>query len=79
MNILDIRESKIRSYLKFLNDHGATTKAKAVGIEDVERGLRIDDSLFDEITRYVIASGFAQRTPPRAIYLTKQGLEKLRG
>ncbi len=79
MNILDIRESKIRSYLKFLNDHGATTKAKAVKIEDVERGLRIDDSLFDEITRYVIASGYVQRSVPKLIYITKQGVDKLKG
>ncbi len=79
MNILDIRETKIRSFLKFLNDHGATTKAKAVKIEDVERGLRIDDSLFDEITRYVISSGYAQRAAPKLIYITREGIGKLKG
>ncbi len=79
MNILDIRESKIKSFLKFLNDHGATAKAKAVKIEDVERGMRIDDSLFDEITRYVIASGYVQRAAPKLIYITRQGIDKLKG
>ncbi len=79
MNILDIRESKIKSYLKFLNDHDATSKPKAVKIEDVERAMRIDDTLFDEITRYVIASGFVQRTPPKSLFLTKQGVAKARG
>ncbi len=78
MNILDIRESKIKSFLKFLKDHDATSKAKAVKIEDVERHLRMDDSLFDEITRYVVSSGFASRTSPKLIYLTKQGMEKVR-
>ncbi len=79
MNIFDIKESKIRSFLKFLNDHGATSKLKAVKIEDVERALRMDDTLFDEITRYVVSSGFAQRTAPKSIYLTKQGVNKVRG
>lgn len=79
MNILDIRESKIKSFLKFLNDHGATSKAKAAKIEDVERAMRMDDAMFDEITRYVVSSGFAQRTPPKAIYLTKQGVAKVKG
>jgi hypothetical protein len=79
MNILDIRESKIKSFLKFLNDHGATSKTRAVKIEDVERHMRMDDTLFDEITRYVVASGFASRTAPKSIYITKQGVEKIRG
>ena len=79
MNILDIRESKIKSYLKFLNDHGATSKARAVKIDDVERAMRMDDTLFDEITKYVVSSGFATRTPPKSIYLTKQGVVKVKG
>jgi hypothetical protein len=79
MNIFDIKESRIRSYLKFLSDHGATSKARAVKVEDVERHLRMDDTLFDEITRYVVSSGFASRTPPRSIYLTKQGVAKIKG
>jgi hypothetical protein len=79
MNILDLRESKIKSYLKFLNDHGAISKARAVKIEDVERHMRMDDTLFDEITRYVVSSGFASRTAPKSIFITKQGVEKIRG
>lgn len=79
MNIFDIKESKIRSYLKFLNDHGATSKMKAIKIDDVERAMRMDDTLFDEITRYVVSSGFASRTAPKSIYITKQGVTKLKG
>jgi hypothetical protein len=79
MNIFDMKEAKIRSYLKFLHSHGATSKLKAVKIEDVERGLRIDDNLFDEITKYVIAEGYAQRTTPRSIYLTRTGVTKVKG
>jgi hypothetical protein len=79
MNILDLRESKIKSFLKFLNDHGATSKARAIKIEDVERHMRMDDTLFDEITRYVVSSGFASRTAPKSIYITKQGVDKIRG
>jgi len=79
MNILDIKESKIKSYLKFLNDHGATSKPRAIKIDDVERALRMDDTLFDEITRYVVSSGFAQRTPPKAIFLTRQGVARVKG
>ncbi len=79
MNILDIRESKIKSYLKFLNDHGAISKARAVQIVDVERAMRMDDTLFDEITKYVVSSGFATRTTPKSIYLTKLGLAKVKG
>ena len=79
MNIFDIKEAKIKAYLKYLYNHGATSKGKAVKIEDVESGLRIDDSLFDEITKYVVAEGFAQRTAPRAIFLTRQGLDKVKG
>lgn len=36
MNILDIKEAKIKSYLKYLYDHGATTKKKVAKIEDVK-------------------------------------------
>ena len=79
MNIFDIKETKIKSYLKVLHDQGATSKNKAVKIDDVERALRIDDALFDEITKYVLAEGFAQRAVPRAIYLTKLGENKLKG
>jgi hypothetical protein len=79
MNIFDIKEAKIKSYLKYLHNQGATSKGKAVKIDDVERALRIDDNLFDEITKYVLAEGFAQRAVPRAIYLTKVGVNKLKG
>ncbi len=79
MNIFDIKEAKIKSYLKFLYNHGATSKSKAVRIDDVESGLRIDNNLFDEITKYVVAEGFAQRTVPKSIYLTKQGVTKVKG
>ena len=79
MNIFDIKEAKIKSYLKVLLSHGATSKSKAIKIDDVERALRIDDTLFDEITKYVLAEGFAQRAVPRAIYLTKLGVNKLKG
>jgi|WetSurMetagenome_2_1015567.scaffolds.fasta_scaffold67327_2 hypothetical protein len=79
MNIFDVKESKIKAFLKYLNDHGATSKSKAVKIEAVESGLRIDDTLFDEITRYVVAQGFAQKTAPKMIHITKQGVAKLKG
>jgi hypothetical protein len=79
MNIFDIKEAKIKAYLKYLYNHGATSKGKAVRIDDVESGLRIDDNLFDEITKYVVAEGFAQRTAPRSIFLTRLGAGKVKG
>ncbi len=79
MNIFDIKEAKIRSYLKFLHNQGATSKLKAVRIDDVERGLRIDNNLFDEITKYVVAEGYALRTTPRSIYLTRVGVTRIKG
>ena len=78
MNIFDIKEAKIKSYLKYLHDHAATSKGKAARIEDVEKALRIDDNLFDEITKYVLAEGFAQHAVPRSIYITKLGVNKLK-
>lgn len=79
MNIFDIKEAKIKSYLKYLHEHDATAKNKAASIDDVERALRIDNNLFDEITKYVVAEGFAQRTVPKSIYITKLGVNKLKG
>jgi hypothetical protein len=79
MNILDVKESKIKAYLKFLYSHGATSKTKAVRIDDVERGVRMDDRMFDEITRYVLAEGYAQRSIQREIYITKSGINQIKG
>jgi hypothetical protein len=79
MNILDVKESKIKAYLKFLHSHGATSKTKAVRIEDVERGLRMDDKMFDEITRYVLAEGYAARAAQRELYITKSGINQIKG
>ncbi len=45
MNIFEAKEAKIKSYLNYLNKAGATSKSKAVKIEDVERALKIDDRL----------------------------------
>jgi hypothetical protein len=78
MNILDVKESKIKSYLKYLYSHGATSKTKAVRIDDVERGVRMDDKMFDEITRYVLAEGYAARAIQREIYITKAGINQIK-
>jgi hypothetical protein len=76
MNIFETKEAKIKAYLKFLNKSGATSKRKAVLIEDVERALRIDDRLFDEITKYLLAQGFIQRAAGK-LHITKHGVAKL--
>ncbi len=78
MNIFDIKESKIKAFLNYLYKHDATSKSKAVALDDVESGLRIDDNLFDEVARYVVAEGYAARTAPRKVYLTKAGLNKVK-
>ena len=76
MNIFETKEVKIKSYLKYLDKVGATTRKKAVKIEDVERALKIEDRLFDEITKYLLAEGSIQRTAG-VVYITKVGLGKL--
>ncbi len=76
MNIFEAKEAKIKSYLNYLNKAGATSKSKAVKIEDVERALKIDDRLFDEITKYLLAEGFIKRAAG-AVHLTKLGAGKL--
>ena len=76
MNIFETKEVKIKSYLKYLDKVGATTRKKAVKIEDVERALKIEDRLFDEITKYLLAEGSIQRAAG-VVYLTKFGLGKL--
>ena len=76
MNIFDAKEAKMKAYLKFLNKSGATTRRKAVKIEDVERALRIDDRLFDEITKYLLAEGTIQRSAG-LVHITRLGVSKL--
>ena len=76
MNIFETKEAKIKSYLKFLNKRGATNRKKAVKIEDVEQALRIEDRLFDEITKYLLAEGSIQRVSG-VVYITKAGVAKL--
>jgi hypothetical protein len=76
MNIFEAKEAKIKAYLKFLNKSGATTNKKAVKIEDVERALKIEDRLFDEITKYLIADGSIQRSAG-LVHITKTGIAKL--
>ena len=43
---------------------------------DVERALKIEDRLFDEITKYLIAEGSIQRSAG-LVNITKAGLAKL--
>ena len=76
MNIFEAKEAKIKSYLKYLNKCGATTRAKAAKIEDVERALKVEDRLFDEITKYLIAEGSIRRSAG-VVYITKTGVAKL--
>ncbi len=78
MNIFDIKETKIKAFLNWLYKHDATSKGKAVSLDEVESGLRIDDNLFDEVARYVMAEGYAARVAPRKVYLTRAGVEKIR-
>jgi hypothetical protein len=74
MNILDVKGAKVKSYLGYLSRHGATSRKNGIRIEDVESALRMDDKLFDEITRYLLAEGYTQRSAAREIYITKLGL-----
>ena len=76
MNIFEAKEAKIKAYLKFLNKSGATNRKNAVKIEDVERALKIEDRLFDEITKYLVADGSIQRSAG-VVYITKTGVGKL--
>jgi predicted transcriptional regulator len=76
MNIFETKEAKMKSYLKYLNKSGATTRKKAIKIEDVERALKIEDRLFDEITKYLLAEGFIKRAAG-AVHITKLGAGKL--
>jgi Mn-dependent DtxR family transcriptional regulator len=75
MNIFEAKEAKIKAYLKVLSKNGATSPKKAVKIEDVERALKIEDRLFDEITKYLIAEGLIKRAAG-AVHLTKLGAGK---
>ncbi|MGA2489685.1 MAG: hypothetical protein ABSF99_05795 [Anaerolineales bacterium] len=76
MNIFEAKEAKIKSYLKFLSKSGATTPKKAAKIEDVEKALKTENRLFDEITKYLLAEGFIKRATG-GVYLTKLGSEKV--
>jgi hypothetical protein len=76
MNIFEAKEAKIKAYLKFLNKVGATTRKKAVKIEVVEQALKIEDRLFDEITKYLVAEGSIQRSAG-LVSITKTGISKL--
>jgi hypothetical protein len=76
MNIFEVKEAKIKAYLKFLSKNDATTPKKAVKIEVVEGALKVENRLFDEITKYLLAEGFIKRAPG-VVYITKAGLNKL--
>jgi hypothetical protein len=76
MNIFEAKEAKIKAYLKYLNKSGATTRKQAVKIEAVEQALKMDDRLFDEITKYLVADGSIQRSAG-FVYITKTGVGKL--
>ena len=76
MNIFESKEAKIKAYLKYLNKSGATNRKNAVKIDDVERALKIEDRLFDEITKYLVAEGSIQRAAG-LVYITKAGVSKL--
>jgi hypothetical protein len=78
MNIFDIQEAKIKAYLKFLYNSGATAKSKSIAITEVERALRMDNRMFDDITKYLLAEGYTQRAPGRGIYLTRAGVSNLK-
>ena len=67
MNIFESKEAKIKAYLKYLNKSGATNRKNAV---------KIDDRLFDEITKYLVADGSIQRAAG-LVYITKAGVFKL--
>ena len=76
MNIFEAKEARIKAYLKFLNKRGATSRKKAVKIVEVEQALKMDDRLFDEITKYLVADGSIQRSAG-LVNLTKDGNAKL--
>jgi len=76
MNIFEAKEAKIKAYLKFLKKSGATSRKDAVKIVDVERALKIEDLLFDEITKYLVAEGSIARSAG-LVYITKAGIGKL--
>ena len=76
MNIFESKEAKIKAYLKYLNKSGATNRKNAVKIDDVERALKIEDRLFDEITKYLVAEGSIQRAAG-VVYITKTGVSKI--
>jgi hypothetical protein len=76
MNIFDIKESKMKAYLKFLNKSGATNKKNAVKIVAVEQALKMDDRMFDEITKYLAAEGSIQKAAGM-VYITKSGQGKI--
>ena len=57
MNIFEAKEAKMKAFLKYLNRSGATSRKKAVPIVEVEKALRMDNRLFDEITKYLAAEG----------------------
>jgi len=76
MNIFEAKEAKIKSYLKFLSKQGATTPKKAVRIEDVEGALKVENRVFDEITKYLLAEGFIKKSAG-VVYITKTGAAKI--
>jgi hypothetical protein len=76
MNIFEAKEAKMRSYLKYLQKREATSRKKAVEIEDVEAALKIENRLFDEITKYLVADGSIQRAA-RQVFITRIGLNKV--
>ena len=76
MNIFEAKEAKIKAYLKYLSKRGATNRKTAVKVEDVEQALKIEDRLFDEITKYLLAEGSIQRTAGM-VHITKTGVGKL--
>ncbi|MFH1524972.1 MAG: hypothetical protein ABIF04_08405 [Chloroflexota bacterium] len=78
MSIFDVKEAKIKAYLKYLYNRGATTKAKSVEIGEVESALRMDDRMFDEITKYLLAEGYTKRSARREIYVTRTGVSKIK-
>jgi hypothetical protein len=77
MNIFEAKEAKMRSYLKYLQKREATSRKKAVEIADVEAALKIENRLFDEITKYLAADGSIQRSAGY-VYITKFGLGKVK-
>jgi len=38
----------------------------------------MDNRMFDEITRYVLAEGYAARAVQREIYITKSGINHIK-